>query len=144
MMFSLVVVGTPRTKKTSNRLAWRFSRRLGRKVRIVLPSAAWARWVKAAVIIELPLGTRWQPRGTLSGRVLLGLHPLTTEPVRCRALFYRDKNHGDAVGFYQGLADLLEKRGILANDRQIIDWSGSTLLKDAKHPRVEVELEVIE
>jgi Holliday junction resolvase RusA-like endonuclease len=74
----------------------------------------------------------------------LGLRPLTTAKVRCAAVFYRDADRGDAVGYYQGLADLLEKRGVLANDKQIADWNGSELRKDAQRPRVELTLEVLE
>jgi hypothetical protein len=44
------------------------------------------------------------------------------------------------VGYYQGLADLLESRGILANDKHIVSWDGSRLLKDAARPRVELIL----
>jgi hypothetical protein len=58
-------------------------------------------------------------------------------------LFYRDAERGDAVGYYQGLADLLEKRGVVANDRLIMSWDGSRLLKDSANPRVELTLEEV-
>ena len=146
MTFSLVILGAPRTKKTHNQLVWRNGRQ------VLLPSPQWRRWTKGAVIVVLEegrscgytyLSTRGADRITLPGYQFLGLKPLTQARVRCMALFYRDRNHGDAVGFYQGLADLLEKRGVLANDRQIVDWGGSELRKDAKRPRVEVTLDVL-
>src|SRR3990167_9800113 len=56
-------------------------------------------------------------------------HPLT-ESVNCRALFYRDANRGDFIGYAQGLADLLEKRGVLTNDVCLVSWDGSRLLVD--------------
>lgn len=152
MTFSLVVLGPPRTKKTSNRLGWRYSKKLGKKVRVVLPSKAWARWTEHAMIrvgdIEQIMAsvvmTRLGPITQGGPLPFLGLKPLTKANVRCRAIFYRDRNAGDAVGFYQGLADLLEKRTVLENDRQIVDWSGSELRKDAKCPRVELTLEVLD
>jgi hypothetical protein len=61
-------------------------------------------------------------------------------PVNCRALFYRDANRGDAVGLYQGLADVLEHGGVVTNDKYLVSWDGSRLLKDSARPRVEVEL----
>lgn len=146
MTFSLVILGAPRTKKTSNRLGWRYSRRLGRQVRVVLPSANWVRWVKTAMIrllVPLPHAETFKPVGYMPAP-FLGLHPLTTQRVRCAAKFYRDANRGDAVGYYQGLADLLEKRGVIKNDRQIVDWNGSELLKDSTRPRVELTLEVLD
>ena len=64
----------------------------------------------------------------------------TDAPLNCRALFYRDARRGDAVGYYQGLADLLEKRGVIENDAQLTQWDGSRLLLDRENPRVEIEL----
>lgn len=121
----LIVSGAPRTKKTSNVLAV-----AGRR-RVVLPSAAWRRWRREATILVngAPIGLR--------------LEPLLTAPVNCRALFYRDADRGDAVGYYQGLADLLEERCILGNDRQLVSWDGSRLLIDRAHPRVEILLEAV-
>jgi hypothetical protein len=68
-----------------------------------------------------------------------GLAPIA-EPVNCAALFYRDADRGDAVGFYQGLADLLEKGGVVSNDKWIVTWDGARLCKDASRPRVELTL----
>lgn len=62
------------------------------------------------------------------------------ENVNVRALFFREKNIGDAVGFYQALADALQEGGIVANDRQIVSWDGSRLLKDTERPRIIVTI----
>jgi hypothetical protein len=64
--------------------------------------------------------------------------------VNCRAIFYRDAERGDAVGYYQALADALEEAGIVKNDRLIVSWDGSRLSKDAANPRIEVVLEGVE
>jgi hypothetical protein len=115
----LVIYGAPRTKKNSNRLVTAGGRQR------VLPSAAWKGWAASARL-------EYQAK----------LFPLrgVAYPVNCCALFYRDAERGDAVGYYQGLADLLESRGILANDKHIVSWDGSRLLKDAARPRVELIL----
>lgn len=62
------------------------------------------------------------------------------QPLNCAAIFYRDANRGDAVGYYQWLADALESAGVLSNDKWIVQWDGSRLAKDAKRPRIEVTL----
>lgn len=62
------------------------------------------------------------------------------QPINCCALFYRTALVGDAVGYYQALADLLEKAGVVVNDKWITSWDGSKLLKDAARPRVELVL----
>lgn len=122
-MISLTILGAPRTKKTSNRI---YRPGKGNRGRIrVMPSKAWQSWCQNAVFTELDYE---QER---------------IDPVRkwnCRALFYRDRDIGDAVGYYQGLADLLEKRGVIPNDRQLVSWDGSRLLIDRQRPRVEIEL----
>jgi hypothetical protein len=121
MILRLVIYGAPRTKKTSNRLV-----RAGDRHR-VLPSKAWTGWAARARIEVCP-GEDCQPP------------PLDGVLLNCTALFYRDANRGDAVGYYQGLADLLEKRGVIVNDRCLVSWDGSRLLIDRENPRVEVTL----
>lgn len=120
----LVILGAPRTKKTSNQLV-RTGRRPGGRMRI-LPSQAWSNWV-ALAHIKRPGGPAWA----------VGTPPLDW-PMNLRAHFYRDAERGDAVGYYQGLADLLEKRHVIENDALIRSWDGSRLLKDSGTPRVEL------
>ena len=119
LTWHLTVWGPPRTKKTHNVLA-----KAGRRY-VVLPSAAWRAWNTSARI------ERDEAR-----------YPIH-EVVNCRALFYRDAERGDAVGYYQGLADLLQAHDLVTNDRLIVSWDGSRLLKDATNPRVEVILEPV-
>jgi Holliday junction resolvase RusA-like endonuclease len=117
----LTVPGPPRTKKNSGRIIPRGQHH------IILPSEAWETWRDMA----LPWLRREMAR--------LRLAPMA-HPVNCLALFYRDANRGDAVGYYQGLADVLEKAGVVVNDKWIVSWDGSRLMKDASRPRVELEL----
>ncbi len=118
-LLSFTLSGPPRTKKNHNRL---FRGRL-------LPSKAFAEWNDSA---------QMQLAG-VRGRVPVSLLPIHSE-VNCRAVFYRQANVGDAVGFYQALGDALEEGRIVVNDRQIVSWDGSRILKDAANPRVEVTL----
>ena len=60
--------------------------------------------------------------------------------VNVRAWFYRDAERGDAVGYYQALADALQEGRIVADDKCLISWDGSRLLKDADNPRIEVHI----
>lgn len=117
----LVVPGIPRTKKNSGRIVPRGGRH------ILLPSEAWQLWCDAVA----PL--------LRSSMLRSGLAPIA-EPVNCAALFYRDALRGDACGFYQGLADLLQHGGVVSDDKHIVSWDGSRLLKDSARPRVELVL----
>lgn len=153
----LTILGAPRTKKTSNQGAIARSRKggqacpgCGTRLRVrVFPSKAWREWVKEAAI-QIDGGQLVQ-----SGNLLLLVNrsaraPLRTvtgeswtpiaEPLNCAAVFYRDRDIGDLIGYMQGLADLLEERGVLTDDQWIQRWDGSRLEVTAGRPRVEVEL----
>lgn len=122
MILSFTITGPPRTKKTSNRIV-----RCG-KFHKVLPSLAFIEWNKSA---QLQLA---KAKADYEGL------PITLD-VNCNAWIYREALRGDAVGYYQAIADALQEAGIVKNDAQIISWNGSQLDKDAKRPRIEVELE---
>ena len=122
-MIKFTVFGAPRTKKNHNVLA-----RAGGR-RVVLPSKAWTKWAKTA----------WFEGPAFVG-LLTTMDLKITTPHNICATFYRDRNTGDAVGYYQGLADLLQKRGVISDDKWLVSWDGSWLLKDADNPRVEITL----
>ncbi len=117
-LIRLTILGAPRTKKNHG-----FRTKQGHQ----MPSAAYSAWDRMA---QMQIA-RQRPHGLLA---TIG------SPVNVCAIFYREALVGDAVGFYQALADTLEKAGIVENDRLIVSWDGSRLLKDAKNPRVEVEI----
>ena len=58
----------------------------------------------------------------------------------CMATFYRDAERGDATGYYQGLADVLQEIGVVTDDKHLTQWDGSRLLVDKANPRVVVTL----
>lgn len=66
--------------------------------------------------------------------------PTIDIPVNVAAIFYRDAETGDAVGYYQGLADALQTAEILVDDKLIVQWDGSRMMKDARNPRIEVKI----
>lgn len=124
MRISFVVPGAPRTKKTSNRIVRvaGFSK--------VLPSKAFEEWNKIAQIYL----------NRVRSASPLWLRDSRGREINCRALFYRQTLIGDATGFYQALADALQEARLVENDRLIVSWDGSRLLKDAENPRIEVLL----
>jgi Holliday junction resolvase RusA-like endonuclease len=119
----MTIYGPPRTKKNHSRVV-----RAGRFTK-VLPSEAYERWESIAVP---------QMRIAWAGRIAISY------PINVRATFYRDANRGDAVGYYQALADALEVAGVIADDKFIVSWDGTRMAVDRKRPRVEVEIEAVE
>jgi hypothetical protein len=141
----LVLTGTPRTKKNHPILAH------GRTK--VLPSREWQRWAKVAEV-RIPLSrTRilhmvappagWGYLYDTREMIWIGATEIAMLPeleYNCAALIYRHKRVGDAVGYYQAIADLLELKRVVSNDRQITQWDGTRMLLDPGNPRVELVL----
>lgn len=123
MKIEITIVSAPRTKKTSNRLVWAGGRQR------VLPSKPFEDWNK---------GAQWQIAKWKSEN--RHTKPIESS-VNCRAIFYRDAERGDAVGYYQSIADALQEAGIIKNDSQVKSWDGSRLRKDALNPRIELIIE---
>jgi Holliday junction resolvase RusA-like endonuclease len=121
MILHLTIPGPPRTKKNGGTI------KMCGRIRKKIPSEAWMRW-RDASIFEIR-------KQFAAARIA----PIDF-PINCAALFYRDAACGDACGFYQGLADLLEEAGVVADDKWITQWDGARLLKDSKWPRVELEI----
>jgi Holliday junction resolvase RusA-like endonuclease len=117
----LVISGAPRTKKNSPQIV------RGLNHPLLVPSKAFKAWEREA----LP-----QLRGAVP-------EPIAA-PVQVSAMFYREANRGDLIGYMQALADVLEKAGVLVNDAQIVCWDGTRMTKDKDRPRVEVEIRQME
>jgi hypothetical protein len=123
MTWIVTVYGTPVTKKNSGVIAR--VKRTGRP--FLLPSAQWRRW---CVTARIERGAGWQTEQAL------------TADVNLRAVFYRERRVGDLLGYLDGLADLLEQRRIVVNDRQFVGFDGSRLDYDKGNPRVELVMEL--
>jgi Holliday junction resolvase RusA-like endonuclease len=65
-------------------------------------------------------------------------------PVNARVIFFRDALRGDAVGYYQAIADVLQKARVVEDDKWIVSWDGSRLELDRKNPRLEIVLERVQ
>lgn len=150
--WSMTVHGVPRTKKTSNEIHLTVHKKhvrgwvqgLAGKVAIgatpgelmravlmkvkVQPSKLWRQWAKNAPMTVQLDGFNGEPA-----------YPIEAE-LHCCAVFYRERAIGDLTGYMQGLADLLEQRQIVKNDRQLVCWDGSRMDKDKERPRVELTL----
>ena len=117
----LTLQGRPTTKKNSSRVV-----RMGGFTK-VLPSKAF---------VEYEKGCLWQ-------LMRHKRHRFTT-PVHLKCLYYMpDKRaYPDLQGLLQATADILEKAGILENDRLIVLHDGSRIAGlDKNNPRVEIEIE---
>lgn len=117
------IYSAPRTKKNHG---WRT------KQGHHMPSKAWLKW-RDSCRFSRPLPS-----------------PPLAVHMNCKATFYLDARRGDAVGYYQGLGDLLESWMVVLNDKYIVSWDGSSVGRsvggvwdyrtDKENPRVEVEL----
>ena len=120
---TLSLPGAPRTKKNRGKI-WKAGKRT-----IIMPSEPWMDWRNALSV--------WATVERIA-------RPHIAAPTNCAAIFYRDRKSGDAVGYYQGLADVLEELGIVADDKYITQWDGSRLEIDRERPRVELTLTPVE
>ena len=137
---TFVLPVTPRTKKNSRRHIKRRSKSTGKTITVPLPSEHYETMETGIIAFARSLAgyVFYHPRPYL----LAGLR--LAQPLNCAAIFYRDALRGDAVGYYQALADALESAGIVANDKWIVQWDGSRLRKDAKRSRIEVTLTALD
>lgn len=146
--YTLTLLGAPRTKKTSNRL----TKKIPGKRQAVLPSEAWEWWLESAVfrpplhgLVEVQAAcwrglTQKQRAGLPRPRTHLA-DPPAGFAWNCNAQFFCDADRVvDSHGLYNGLADLLQDRGLISNDRHLRWWDGSDVHVDPKNPRVEVTL----
>ncbi len=65
------------------------------------------------------------------------------EPVEVTVLYWMPDKRSwpDLLGLEQATADILQKAGIIDNDRNIVSWDGSRIVGvDKKRPRAEVEI----
>ena len=133
---SFVLPVTPRTKKNSREHVTKRAKTTGNMITVPIPSKQYREMEAGIVSWVAPRCMRFQD---LAWPVQMRTLRLA-QPLNCAAIFYREKNIGDAVGYYQALADALEAAGIVSDDKWITQWDGSRLAKDADRSRIEVTL----
>ena len=70
--------------------------------------------------------------------------PKFTSSIRLTCLYWMPDHRGwpDLPGLYQATADILEKAGIIVNDRNVVCMDGSRIVGvDKENPRVEIMVE---
>lgn len=122
--WSGTVYAPPRTKKNSPQLVGKTEKRSA----VLLPSAQFREFEKESI-------RQLEQRAT----------PYPATPiayaVRLHAVFYRERDTGDLLGYLDAIADVLEFAGVLDNDKWIRGFTPETRLdKDATNPRVVVKL----
>ena len=141
--FVLPVV--PRTKKNS-RTHVRKRAKTGNMITVPLPSDAY-REMEGQIVMWARTSLATDANKSLvldrNNKACRAERLFLAQPLNCCAIFYREKDLGDAVGYYQGLADALEAAGVVADDKWIKRWWGSDLAKDGMRPRIEVTLTAI-
>ena len=137
------VLGTPRTKKTSNDIHLTVHpTKLVEWVRSLLkvhPSKLMRAILSRVKVQPNKLWRQWAKKAPIQYVGNYKCFPIEGD-VHVRATFYRERAIGDLTGYLQGLGDLLQDREIIANDRQIVSWDGSRLTKDKEKPRVELTI----
>lgn len=141
--FVLPVV--PRTKKNS-RTHVRKRAKTGNMITVPLPSGAY-REMEGQIVAWARNSLATDANKSLvldgNGKACRAERLFLAQPLNCCAIFYREKDLGDAVGYYQGLADALEAAGVVTDDKWIVQWDGSRLRKDKQRPRIEVTLTAV-
>lgn len=117
----IVILGQPRTKKNSSRIA------LINNKRVLLPSKAFKEYEKVA-LMQL---TRVQ---AVHGPIA----------VRCR-YYLRNRAHWpDLVGLLQATSDILQSAGVIDDDKYIVNYDGSMIAGiDKDRPRAEITIQPI-
>ena len=112
----LVIMGQPRTKKNSSRIALINNRH------VLLPSKAYKAYEKVA-IIQL-------------ARVQAVHGPIS---VMCRYFLQNRAHWPDLVGLLQATSDILQAAGVIDDDKYIVNYDGSMIAGlDKNNPRVEI------
>lgn len=113
----LVIMGQPRTKKNSSRIALTPDNK-----RVLLPSKAYEQYEKVA-LIQL-------------ARVQAVHGPIS---VMCRYYLQNRAHWPDLVGLLQATSDILQEAKVIDDDKYIVNYDGSMIAGlDKDNPRVEI------
>ena len=114
----LVIPGQPATKKNSQ-----VARCVNGKP-VVLQSKAYRAYEKMALKALLAC-----PRVEFSEPVVVTVH-----------YWLKDKRRPDLNNLMAATADILERAGVIADDREIVSWDGSRIMGTSPNPRAEITI----
>jgi Holliday junction resolvase RusA-like endonuclease len=122
-MLKITIPGQPRPKKNNQVMV------KGRN--LLLQSKPWREYEKFCI------GTKRKP-----GWLMQWGNVCYREPVQMTCLYWRqDRRPTDLLNLLAGTSDLLEKAGIISNDRLVVSVDGSRIMGvDRAAPRVEIEI----
>ena len=117
----IVILGQPRTKKNSSRIA------LINNKRVLLPSKAFKEYEKVAL---MQLARVQAVHGPVS--------------VLCRYYLQNRAHWPDLVGLLQATSDILQAAGVIDDDKYIVNYDGSKIAGiDKDRPRAEITIQPI-
>jgi Holliday junction resolvase RusA-like endonuclease len=114
----LVIPGQPATKKNSQ-----VARCVNGKP-VVLQSKAYRTYEKMALQALLAC-----PRVGFAGPVVVTVH-----------YWLKDKRRPDLNNLMAATADILERAGVIVDDREIVSWDGSRIMGTSTNPRAEITI----
>ena len=126
LVTTLIVFGTPRSKKNSKRIF-----KIGTRTKIS-PSKAYESWAKAA---QWELRSQWM---VARGGPAVGA-PEQKVWLRMR-FYYPTTMFCDQSNAIQGPEDVLQTVGLLTDDRWVSHHDGTRSFKDKSNPRVEIDV----
>jgi len=121
MKARLIIPGQPVTKKNSQ-----VARCVNGKP-VIIQSKAYRAYEEMALKALLAC-----PRAEFSG------------PVEVTANYWlKDNRRPDLNNLMAATADILEKAGVIPNDREIMSWDGSRIMGTSPNPRVEITIRAV-
>ncbi len=117
-MTRLIIPGQPATKKNSQ------AARCVNGKPVVLQSKAYRNYEKAALKALLAC-----PFEIFAGPVVVTVQ-----------YWLKNKRRPDLTNLLQATADILEKAGVISDDREIASWDGSRIMGVGPEPRAEITI----
>lgn len=124
------IPGRPSTKKTSQQIVFVTNKKTGDKIPRVLPSKLYAKYEKRA---KEPCYEAWKYKGH---------EPLDFGIGIVLKIYLNSYIIGDETGYQQAVGDIIEKHGIIANDKYIHWMSDDTHMIhiDKFNPRAVIQI----
>lgn len=124
-VLEIIIPGRPVPKKNNPRII----PPKGNRKMLLLPSKLWTDYVKRVEPFILPYGNIQY-----------------TDPIQCKvSIWLQDRRRPDLINILQGVGDLLEHYGIIANDRLIQSWDGSRIEGiDRTSPRTIIKITLLQ